>query len=322
METNFKSISDTYVHHGGVASVIQLDTKLLKSEIEKDDVKIIKLFEIMSNRMIILNPQKLFMFRALTVEKIRLFCKMCQVKIYRNGEEIDVKNGGIILKGTLELKEKKIMNMLSGLKNAFGKGKNTSIMTPSKLAEAAGLSLSPENKDEKKEPKKQTTESLAATKKQLEKQKQLKSLGEFFKKTIEVEHHEQQNKKKAVSFIYPDDKSNGYVAICEDYVIVMHFNESLKGRIIDDGQILDENELDEAFHEFNQNFKRRNLQNQSLKMQSKLRDLKHGRTIMGAKPGEKDTRNMFLALGKMDKATGSINSNKKNNMKEYIKSNT
>jgi len=43
---------------------------------------------------------------------------------------------------------------------------------------------------------------------------------------------------------------------------------------------------------------------------------------MGAKPGEKDTRNMFLALGKMDKATGSINSNKKNNMKEYIKSNT
>jgi len=31
----------------------------------------------------------------------------------------------------------------------------------------------------------------------------------------------------------------------------MHFNESLKGRIIDDGQILDENELDEAFHEFN-----------------------------------------------------------------------
>jgi len=56
METNFKSISDTYVHHGGVASVIQLDTKLLKSEIEKDDVKIIKLFEIMSNRIIILNP--------------------------------------------------------------------------------------------------------------------------------------------------------------------------------------------------------------------------------------------------------------------------
>jgi len=43
-DSNIKSISDVYVHHGGVASVIPLDVKLLRSEIEKDDKKIIKLW--------------------------------------------------------------------------------------------------------------------------------------------------------------------------------------------------------------------------------------------------------------------------------------
>jgi len=64
----------------------------------------------------------------------------------------------------------------------------------------------------------------------------------------------------------------------------MHFNESLKGRIVNDGQILDENALDEAFNEFNQNFKRRNLQTQTLKMQTELGNLKQGRTVMAKKP--------------------------------------
>jgi len=36
---------------------------------------------------------------------------MCQVKIYRSGEEVDLKNGGVLLKGTLELKEKKFLNL-------------------------------------------------------------------------------------------------------------------------------------------------------------------------------------------------------------------
>jgi len=64
----------------------------------------------------------MFMFKALTVEKIRLFCKMCQVKIYRSGEQIDLKSGGVILKGTLELKEKKLLNLQDALKNVIGKG--------------------------------------------------------------------------------------------------------------------------------------------------------------------------------------------------------
>ena len=65
----------------------------------------------MANRMIILNPQKLSMFKALTVEKIRLFCKMNQIKIYRSGDTVDLKTGGIVFKGTLEAKEKKILNL-------------------------------------------------------------------------------------------------------------------------------------------------------------------------------------------------------------------
>jgi len=64
----------------------------------------------------------------------------------------------------------------------------------------------------------------------------------------------------------------------------MHFNESLKGRIVNDGQILDENALDEAFNEFNQNFKRRNLQTQTLKMQKELGNVKYGRTIVAKNP--------------------------------------
>jgi len=98
-----------------VASVISLDVKLLKEEIAKDDKKIIKLWEIMANRMIILNPQKLYLFKSLTVEKIRLFCKMCKIKLYRSGEQVDLKAGGILFKGTLEYKDSKFLNLKDSL---------------------------------------------------------------------------------------------------------------------------------------------------------------------------------------------------------------
>jgi len=58
----------------------------------------------MSSRMIVLNPEKLTQFKALTVEKIRLFCKMCEVKIYRSGDTVDLKAGGILFKSNLELR--------------------------------------------------------------------------------------------------------------------------------------------------------------------------------------------------------------------------
>lgn len=54
-----------------------------------------------------------------------------------------------------------------------------------------------------------------------------------------------------------------------------------------------------------------------------MKNLKHGRTIMSANTNNKGTKNMFLALGKMDKGSmGSVKGVSKDNMKEYIKSNT
>ena len=52
-------VSDLYCHHSSIASVAPLDLNFLKYILEKDEDKLIKLWEVLSTRMIILNPYKL-----------------------------------------------------------------------------------------------------------------------------------------------------------------------------------------------------------------------------------------------------------------------
>ena len=51
--------------------------------------------------MIILNPDRLTQFQPLTLEKIKQFCKLCTLKIYRPGDPVDIRMGGVIFRGGL-----------------------------------------------------------------------------------------------------------------------------------------------------------------------------------------------------------------------------
>ena len=75
-------VSDLYCHHSSIASVAPLDLNFLKYILEKDEDKLIKLWEVLSTRIIILNPYKLKQFLSLTQQRIKMFTKMCEIKIY------------------------------------------------------------------------------------------------------------------------------------------------------------------------------------------------------------------------------------------------
>lgn len=100
-EENEVQISDLYCHHSTMASVAPLDLKYLKHILEKDEVKLLKLWDILAPRMIILHPESLPQFLPLTMEKIKLFCKMSDLRIYRPGDPVDMRMGGIMFRGGL-----------------------------------------------------------------------------------------------------------------------------------------------------------------------------------------------------------------------------
>lgn len=63
----------------------------------------------MAYRFIVLNPDKLKVFLPLTQEKIKfLISKICDLKIYKPGEELDISNGGVLYYGNLEYKKNDI----------------------------------------------------------------------------------------------------------------------------------------------------------------------------------------------------------------------
>lgn len=68
-----------------------------------------KFWTIMAARLIVLNPGKLKVFSPLTYDKIKLAIKMCQLMIYKPGEEVNMKSGGVLYKGSLEIKYQDLM---------------------------------------------------------------------------------------------------------------------------------------------------------------------------------------------------------------------
>ena len=67
----------------------------------------------------------------------------------------------------------------------------------------------------------------------------------------------EDSETEAVQFIAPDERQKGLVARSKDYVVIMHFGESLKGKIF--GQNMDEHLVDDAFREYNLNMKNESL---------------------------------------------------------------
>jgi hypothetical protein len=98
---NEESNSDIYCHAQGFAGVQFFDMAYLKLILSKDLSKLHKLWTLLAYRMVIINYAKLKQFASLTQDKVKMFCKMNEIRIYMPGDIIDLKNGGILLRGGL-----------------------------------------------------------------------------------------------------------------------------------------------------------------------------------------------------------------------------
>jgi hypothetical protein len=84
-----------------MASVEMLDLEHLRSVLQKDPNKKLKLWTILASRLIILHHSELSQFAHFTQDKIKAFCKMCEIRIYQPGEIVEVGYGGVLLHGSI-----------------------------------------------------------------------------------------------------------------------------------------------------------------------------------------------------------------------------
>lgn len=96
-----ENISDLYCHHSSMATAAPLDLEYLRNILKNDQEKMLKLWQLVAYRMIVLNPHKLQQFQPLTQEKVKLFCRMCTIQIYQPGDKVDVGKGGVLFRGAL-----------------------------------------------------------------------------------------------------------------------------------------------------------------------------------------------------------------------------
>ena len=61
-----------------------------------------KFWEHLSYRMIIIHHENLGQIDKMKKEKIKNLCKMCDHRIYKDGEQIDISTGGIMLRGGIK----------------------------------------------------------------------------------------------------------------------------------------------------------------------------------------------------------------------------
>lgn len=66
-----------------MVSVVPLDLRYLKEILEDSEEKMLKYWQIIAHRLIVLNPDHLKVFLPLTNEKIKLLVKICQISIYK-----------------------------------------------------------------------------------------------------------------------------------------------------------------------------------------------------------------------------------------------
>jgi len=84
-----------------------LDVRSLQEALQEDQEKMKRLWIILAPRIITLSPDALPEFKSLTHEKVALFCRMCMLRVYKDGEEVDMQTGGVLLRGRLSIRTQK-----------------------------------------------------------------------------------------------------------------------------------------------------------------------------------------------------------------------
>jgi len=93
--------------------VIPLDTEYLKEVLMKDKEKLMMLWANVSPRQIIIKHKEIPEIEAMNREKIKNLCLMCKHKMYQPGDEVDLRSGGILLRGGLKhkVKDRKVQDI-------------------------------------------------------------------------------------------------------------------------------------------------------------------------------------------------------------------
>ena len=125
----------------------------------------------------------------LTQDRLKQFCKMCTIKLYKPGSVVSIKNGGVILRGCLQ--------KLTG-----------------RVSETDSFREEPIHVH-------QMSAGMQAAKNQLKKADDLKKLGQKAK-NLEI-HALNQLKICSVSFVFPDPNADNYVAFDTNYTAFLHF---------------------------------------------------------------------------------------------------
>jgi gamma-glutamylcyclotransferase (GGCT)/AIG2-like uncharacterized protein YtfP len=99
---NDEQQSDVYCHMYGIASVTMLNLDYLKHVLLEDKEKLLKLWKIIAHRLIVINHERLPQFHSLTRDRIQILCKMCEYRMYNPGDSVDMRNGGVVFRGSVQ----------------------------------------------------------------------------------------------------------------------------------------------------------------------------------------------------------------------------
>ena len=81
--------------------MIPLKLDYLRNILAKDFSRLKSFWPLVAYRIITINEDKLGEFKMLTQDRLKQFCKMCSVKLYKPGSVVNIKNGGVVLRGCL-----------------------------------------------------------------------------------------------------------------------------------------------------------------------------------------------------------------------------
>ena len=79
-----------------MVSVCKLDLSYLRDILKNDQEKLLKFWGALAYRLIIFNLDELPILNSLSHENIKSLVEMCDIKIYKAGDKVDVRYGGIL----------------------------------------------------------------------------------------------------------------------------------------------------------------------------------------------------------------------------------
>ena len=204
--------------------MIPLDLEHLRKILERDPIKLQKFWAVLAPREIIIHSAELPEFRLLTQDKLSLFCKMCDIKLYKPGEIVDISNGGVILRGRLHKTAKRNITIDSNNGALLTDRKDDS---DKKMLEEGDFTSD-----------KRMTEGMKAQKNFLKKKQTLKNLGNLAKENgIAVGDDANDDTIESIKFIVPNPQAKDYIASGFQTVVILHFNQALLATRILRGQL-------------------------------------------------------------------------------------